>query len=38
MKGRDPKTQGGVFDIVKTIGYMDIAYLARAALDSRRAS
>lgn len=34
VKGRDITTQGGLFDITKTIGYMDIAYLARAALDS----
>lgn len=32
-KGRDPKTQGSLFDVVKTIEHMDIAYLARAALD-----
>lgn len=32
--GRDPSRQGGLFDVAKTLGHMDIAYLARAALDS----
>jgi 2-oxoglutarate ferredoxin oxidoreductase subunit beta len=32
--GRDVKIQGGIFDAAKILGGMDIAYLARASLDS----
>ena len=33
-EGRDVRKQGGLFDVTKILGGMDIAYLARAALDS----
>ena len=33
-KGRDPQKQGEPFDVVKALGQFDIAYLARASLDS----
>ena len=32
--GRDVRKQGGLFDVAKILGGMDVAYLARAALDS----
>lgn len=32
--GRDPSHNGKPFDIMKTIGHMDIAYLARGSVDS----
>ena len=32
--GRDPSKQGSLFDIAKIMGGMDVAYLARASLDS----
>lgn len=33
-KGRDPKKQGNPFDVTKALKEMEIAYLARASLDS----
>lgn len=33
-KGRDPKINGSTFDVVKVLGHLDIAYLARGSVDS----